>query len=125
MPHPPIDDEATVPKGAVGKERRRHRRYACNGFAEGVSSKCLFRGEIQDFNEFGCFVMTKAHLHVERLVEVDLRFKINNRHYHTAARVMNVRPGKGVGLEFSHTNRRTEELLRVLNETLNAAAPRE
>ena len=57
---------------------------------------------------------TQARLRVERLALIELRFSINGSHYHTSARVMNIRPGKGLGLEFSFTDKKSERLFRAL-----------
>jgi hypothetical protein len=112
-------------QGSAGKERRRSRRFLCNGSAEVmvVHPECLFRGEIRDISQNGCFVITRAHVHLERLAEAEIRFKLNNRQFRTQARVMNVRQGDGVGFEFSLANPKTEEQLRNLIQELDAAAP--
>lgn len=112
---PPIRSTGT--KDAAGKERRLHRRYVCYGFAEGIvlHPKSLFRGTIRDLSETGCFVETRGRLRVERLAWIELRFRINGNHYRTSARVMNIRPGKGLGLEFSFTDKESKEWFRALN----------
>jgi hypothetical protein len=119
--NPQMDkNETTEAEGVRGKERRRRLRVVCTGFAEGIvlDSRYLFRGEIRDFTESGCFVKTKARLHAKRLAEVDIRFIVNGIQYHTAARVMNVRPDEGYGLEFLFKDLRTQELFRSLYRML-------
>lgn len=108
--------EAASTKGHAGIERRLRKRYPCNGFAEGIvlHPKSLFRGEIRDLSETGCFVETRARLLVECLARIDLRFTINGSHYRTPARVMNVQPGKGLGVEFLFVDKKTQELIRGL-----------
>jgi hypothetical protein len=102
------------------KERRRSTRYPCNGFVEvmGIEPECLFRGEIRDISQNGCFVVTRARVQLERLAEAEVRFKLNNRQFRVRARVMNVRHGDGVGLEFLDKNARCEDEIRRLIEEL-------
>jgi hypothetical protein len=85
-----------------GTDRRRSPRFDCAGSAEAFAADpCyLFRGEIRDISETGCYVMTKARLRLERFTELDVLFMLRNRNHRAAARVMNFRPGQGVGLEF-------------------------
>ena len=114
--------DAAAAQGASGRERRRSRRYLCNGLAEVmvVYPESLFRGEIRDISLNGCFVITKARVHLERLAEAEIRFKLNNRQFRARARVMNVRPGDGVGIEFSFPNEQAEEQVRSLIQELSA-----
>jgi hypothetical protein len=83
----------------------------------------MFRGEIVDISQSGCFLMTKAHLNLERYGEVDLRFKYNNVDYRAVGLVMDIQPGRGVGFEFSFADAKTEKAFLALNEELSAAAP--
>ncbi len=85
----------------------------------------MFRGQLRDISPNGCFLMTKANLHMERYSEVDLRFTFNKIGYRTMALVMNIRPGKGVGLEFSFDDPETEASFRALIEKITAAQPTE
>jgi hypothetical protein len=59
--------------------------------------------------------MTNARIQLERLTEVDLVFVLNNRKYQTRARVMKIRPKKGVGLEFLFSDQAAEESFKELN----------
>lgn len=108
-----------------GKERRLSRRLDCEGFAEAfaIDAGYLFRGEIRDISQTGCYIMTKAALKLERLTEVDLEFMLKRRNYHARARVMVVRLGKGVGLKFVFNNSRAEESIKDLVQTFVEEAP--
>jgi hypothetical protein len=103
-------DDATLETKAADSpsrtERRRSRRFPCNGFAEVIlfQAGMLFRGEIRDISQTGCFVATKARVHMDSCGKVELRFTLNNNRFHTFARVANVRQGTGVGLEFAPLN---------------------
>jgi hypothetical protein len=103
-----------------GKERRLSHRFSCGGFAEVYANNTgnLFRGEIRDISQTGCFIKTSVRLKLERLTEVDVVFMLNKRSYRTLARVMNVRPGKGVGLEFVLCEPRTAESIKELLQVL-------
>ena len=118
-------DELAPIETPTAKERRRRIRYSCKGFAEGalLHRKLLFRGEIQNFSWTGCFVVTKAQLHLKRFDKVDIRFAIDRIPYQVIARVMRALPGEGLGLEFLFADVRSEELFRTLDAKLCALAP--
>lgn len=108
--------ERAADKGAPGTERRRSKRYACEGFAEALvfHPETLVRGEIRDISESGCYLMTRAHLKMERAAEVELRFTLHGNHYRMNARVTDVRPGRGMGLEFAAGDAKVEAALKGL-----------
>ena len=101
----------------AGRERRLSDRVGCKGFADAfvIETGYLFRGEIRDISETGCYIMTNARMQLELLTEVELLFVLNNRKYETRARVMKIRPRKGVGLEFLFSDRSAEESFKELN----------
>jgi PilZ domain len=101
-----------------GRERRRHERFACDEFAEVVSfhPKVLFRGEVRDISLTGCFVTTRAHLKLKRFAEIELRFSANGQQISALARVMDVRPGKGLGVEFLPGDPRMSKRFREVIE---------
>jgi hypothetical protein len=117
--------ETASARGVLGKDRRRYRRFLCEGFAEVlvIYPECLFRGEIRDISEHGCFVMTKARVRFELFAEAEIRFKLRNCQFKTHARVRNVRPGEGVGFEFTFENAQTEEQIIGLIQELTVLAP--
>jgi hypothetical protein len=53
---------------------------------------------------------------------VDIHFTIHNDHYRTIARVIDVRQGKGAGLEFIFPDSQPAEWLKNLLAKLSAAA---
>jgi hypothetical protein len=87
---------------ASGSNRRRHERFVCNNLAEVVVSdpELLFRGEVKDISVSGCYVATRARLALKRFAEVELRFSANGQQMTSLARVVEVRPGRGLGVEF-------------------------
>lgn len=91
-----MNDESTQ------RERRRHERFACDGFAEVVSfpPELLFRGAVKDISLTGCYVETRARLNLKRNAEIEVRFTAHGEQLSSLARVKEVRPGKGVGIEF-------------------------
>jgi hypothetical protein len=109
---------------AGGKERRSNQRHHCEGFAEASVSnpQVLFRGEVRDISRTGCYIKTYARLHLALFTTVDIHFKVNGKYYHAPARVMNIRPGKGVGLEFVFPDPQAAEWLSELLEALNVEA---
>jgi len=108
---------------ATEKERRRHDRLACDGLAEVVvfHSDMLFRGEIRDISVTGCYIATRAQLNLKRFAEVELRFSANGQRLSSLARVMAVRPGKGVGIEFVAGDPRMDKRFHQLLERLRDA----
>jgi hypothetical protein len=103
-----------------GIERRRSRRFPCDGLAEGLFHQpdILFRGEVRDMSLTGCLIQTRAQLRVQPSTEVELRFQVNNNHYRTVARVIEVRRGIGVGMEFMHEDTQTLASFKGLMVTL-------
>ena len=101
----------------ASRERRLSTRVGCKGFADVFVIKMgyLFRGEIRDISETGCYIMTNARMQLKLLTEVDLLFVLNNRKYQTLARVIKIRPRKGVGLEFLFSDQSAEESFKELN----------
>jgi hypothetical protein len=105
---------------ANGSERRRHERFVCDGFAEIVSFRpeVLFRGEVKDISLTGCYVATRARVNLKRFTRIELRFSANGQQMSSLARVMDVRPGKGIGVEFlpgdPRMSRRFQDVLEEL-----------
>jgi hypothetical protein len=96
-------------------------------FAEVVAADqgTLFRGKILDISQTGCYIETRARLKLERLTDVEMLFRVNNRHFRTTARVMDIRPGRGLGVEFRPVDSQARELLQELLQKLSADAPPE
>ncbi len=106
------------------KERRANKRFKCIGYAEVVvpDSEFLFRGEIRDISLTGCYVATRARLKVDRSTEVEIRFTVSGVQVHSFARVIQIRPGHGVGFEFASCDERTEKAFLGLVRKFTAAA---
>jgi hypothetical protein len=92
-------------------------------FVEAVVDRhgSMFRGTIRDISQTGCYIETRARLNLQRLTRVDMRIMVQKSCYHASARVMDVRPGKGLGLEFELADARAEEWIRELILALKAA----
>jgi hypothetical protein len=110
----------------TGRERRRHERFACDGLAEVVvfDPDLLFRGEIRDISLTGCYIVTRARLNLKRFAEVELRFSAGGQRLSSLARVMDVRPGKGVGIEFLPGDPRMDRRFHELIARLSSATVR-
>ena len=107
---------------STGRDRRRHERFEFDGFAEVVSfhPELLFRGAVRDISLTGCYVETRARLNLKRFAEIELRFSANGHQLSSLARVMDVRPGKGIGVEFLPGDPRMSKRFRDLIEELKA-----
>lgn len=112
------------PASPHGAERRRNRRFPCEGYAEVVCCHptLLFRGRIRDISLTGCFIETAAQLRLERLTQVEMRFTASGCRISSQARIMDVRPGKGAGFEFLPGERGMQEPFLNLLESLEQAA---
>lgn len=114
-----------VGNGSGGAERRRHRRFPCNGEAEVVvfRPKSLFRGRVRDISRSGCFIETRARLNLSRMTEVELRFTANGIRVTSLARLMEVQPGRGAGFEFLNGDPRLDERFMQWIDGLNGGGP--
>jgi hypothetical protein len=116
--------------GPSERDRRRHERFVCDGMAEVVvfQPELLFRGEVKDISLTGCYVATRARLNLKRFAEIELRFCANGQQLSSLARVMDVRPGRGLGVEFlpgdPRMNKRFRDLIEQLRvQTMAPAEP--
>ena len=110
----------------AGTDRRRHRRFPCEGFAEvvGFRPKVLFRGRLRDISHSGCFVETRAWLNLPRLAEVEIRFTVCGLKQAALARVMVVQPGKGAGFEFLPQDPRLDQTFKKIIDGLELSTVR-
>ena len=117
-------DEPETALGVARAERRRCPRYPCRGSAEALVLFPGFtlRGEILDVSLTGCFLQTRTNIHMDRFSKVQLRFEVNGCEYQTLARVMGIRGGNGVGMEFSFDSPRAEAAFKGLMRSLNGHA---
>jgi hypothetical protein len=70
----------------------------------------------------GCYIATRARLKLRRFAEIEVRFSANGRQLSSRARVMDVRPGNGLGVEFLPGDPRMKERFHELIEHLQASA---
>ena len=101
-------------------ERRRHRRFPCEGFAEVVSSRpsVIFRGKLKDISQSGCFIETRARLNLSRFAEVEVRLAAFGKRLKAHARVMDVHPGRGASFAFLTHDRRWVQSVEAVIEGL-------
>jgi len=86
---------------STGRERRKHERAVCDGFAEVVidGASLMFRGRIKDLSPTGCYIETRARLRLDVGTAAELCFNVNDRAFKAVAEVRVIRPGVGVGFE--------------------------
>lgn len=103
------------------KERRRHRRFPCEGLAEVLvfHPHMLFRGRICDVSRSGCYVETRAQFQLRPLLEVELRFTLNGHHVSVLARLMAVHAGRGAGFEFLAADPRLDSSFHAMLDSLD------
>jgi hypothetical protein len=119
---PPANKTAKTAAMPPAGERRIAKRLACDGFAEVVVpySGFLFRGEIADLSEFGCYIKTRARLSIRRSADAELRFTVNGDNFSVLARTAVVKTGAGVGFEFAVIEPQMHKKLIDLIEELTA-----
>ncbi len=88
-------------KVPAGRERRKHERAECDGFAEVVidGASLMFRGRIKDLSPTGCYIETRARLRLDVGTAAELCFTVNDRAFKAVAEVRVIRAGAGVGFE--------------------------
>jgi hypothetical protein len=99
------------------RERRRHPRYTCEGYAEVVlpSGGLRFRGKILNLSISGCFVETEFRL--ERGTVVEVYFEMRRLCFRVAGTAAAPQKKRGVGIAFQHlTLRRMREIEEILAE---------
>lgn len=109
-------------KGAqkAGVERRRHPRYACDGYAEVhlPHAGLRFRGRIRNLSASGCYVETELNL--ERGTYVEVFFRLHQLRFRLPGNVVGVDRRAGVRLAFLNVSGRRAahiaELMRELAE---------
>ncbi len=111
--------------GQTKTERRRHRRFPCDGAAEVVvfQPQSLIRGRVRDISRSGCFIETRAQLKLARMTEVELRFTTGGKRVVALARLMDVQPGRGAGFEFLTSDPWMDARFEKWIEGLDAAGP--
>jgi hypothetical protein len=103
-----------------GRERRRHPRYSCDGYAEVhlPHAGLRFRGRIQNLSVSGCYIETELNL--ERGTYIEVFFGLHQLRFRLAGNVIGVDGRSGVRIAFLNvTGRRAthiEELMRELAE---------
>jgi hypothetical protein len=90
------------PKKETDADRRGSVRICCTGFAEGVSlnPSHLFRGEIRNVSETGCFISLRVAVNLAPGTCVQLRFKMGHAEYSALARVVQSLPSNGIRMRF-------------------------
>jgi hypothetical protein len=83
------------------RERRKHERAGCDGYAEVVidGASLMFRGRIKDLSPTGCYLETRARLRLDVGTAAELCFTVNERAFKAVAEVRVIRPGVGIGFE--------------------------
>lgn len=116
-PQPAVD--------AIGANRRRHPRFACEGRAEVCVPQggLLFRGKILDLSLSGCFIAT-AFLNLERGTPVEVYFVTHQMQFRVAGRIAVLHPKRGAGIAFEalipRRIRQIQELLKELQPQFKA-----
>lgn len=117
-----LESQVYKTKDQAHAERRRAVRIYCAGFAEGVSidPSQLFRGEIRNVSETGCFVSLRVPVNLPPGTYVKLRFRMGRAEYNAVARVVESMPTGGIRMHFVSTDPAfTERMRQILNAKPN------
>lgn len=103
-------------------ERRQHKRYAVEGMAEVLvlDWTVLFRGRVLDISVAGCYIETKARLHLASGTPVEMVFRVKDVVFRLEATSRSARPGKGAGFRFSNLSGKSLGELEALIGELNS-----
>ena len=96
--------------------------YACRGRCGGcgLSSRSAVSGRSERHQPHRLLHRdARRGLNLKRHAEIELRFSANGQHLSSLARVMDIRPGKGVGIEFLRGDPRMDREFRELIERLS------
>ena len=104
-----------------GVERRQHKRFAVDGWAEVVvaDGSLLFRGRVLDISMAGCYIETEARLRLAPGTPVEMVFRVNEMVFRPLATSRAVRPGEGAGFLFENLNAKMQSDLELLIAELN------
>ncbi|MHB1022349.1 MAG: PilZ domain-containing protein [Acidobacteriaceae bacterium] len=103
-------------------DRRRHRRYPCNGLANVlvVNGAVIIKGQLLDLSLSGCYIRTKAPLALEQGTYVEMVLAVNGLNFRVPATVTSIRENSGAGIGFLRLNprmqREMDELMKELDE---------
>lgn len=112
-----------ITKSHSHADRRQSVRICCTCFVEGVSDEPghLFRGEIHDVSETGCFVSLRAPVNLRTGARIQLRFKMGQAQYQALARVIEALPSTGMRMQFIATDPAFVNRIRqILSSNANA-----
>lgn len=104
-----------------GEERRRHTRFQCDGEAEMRSLSSGFRaaGKVENLSLSGCLMQLRDRYWFRAGEEVEMTFCVRQLPFRVQARVREIHPGKGVGVEFTLLTERGRRQLLVLIDELD------
>ena len=110
----------------VAPERRKTRRFPCEGTAEVMvlGGALRFNGEVRDLSAAGCCMHTSVMFSLERGTQVEVTLVVDHVHFRVAAGVRSNSKTRGVGLEFMHVSERCARLIQDLIAELTAKAER-
>jgi hypothetical protein len=109
-----------MPTAAEFVERRKHRRYRCEGLANVLvaNGTVLVKGDLVDLSLCGCLVRTAAPVVLERGTYVEIVLSVNNVSFRIAATVMGARAHSGTGIGFLRLNPRIQNQMELLLQEL-------
>jgi hypothetical protein len=100
------------------REKRRHPRYVCDGYAEVFLPQggLLFRGRILNLSVTGCYIET-AVLNLERGTQIEVYFVTNQLQFRVLGAVAVLRPKRGAGISFLNLSpRRALQIAMLVGE---------
>lgn len=106
------------PMNSLQANRRRHPRYACEGYAEVFvpHGALLFRGEILNLSLSGCFIATPA-INLERGTHVEIYFVSRQLQFRVAGHIAALYRRRGAGIAFNDLSpRHSRQVAELVHE---------
>lgn len=107
----------------VAPNRRRHRRYSCQGQAEVFlpHGGLLLRGRILDLSLSGCFIETST-ISLERGTHIEVCFVAHRMQFRVAGTIAVLHPRRGAGIAFRNLSLRSSRQISDLINELSGIA---
>jgi len=114
-----LDSQDYKTRSPADADSRRSVRICCEGFAECISidPSQLFRGEIRNVSETGCFISLRVSVNLPPGTYVRLRFRMGRAEYSALASVVESMPSIGIRMRFISTDEAfTDRIHQILGK---------
>jgi c-di-GMP-binding flagellar brake protein YcgR len=123
----PVQAESLPVSPAAAPERRKSRRFGCEGAAKVIvlGGALTFTGKLQDLSATGCCLITEIVFSLERGTQVEILMAVNHTSFRVAGGIRSNHKVRGVGIEFMNVSARCARLIQDLVAELEAKQKRD